>query len=379
MKKFLIKKYEGVYVYQIILTFIFVAIFGTILIHFINHAIDKELFDDNKEIVLSRNDIDIVSDNLNNISNNSWNEVYNGSTLKDIYRNNYIKNVSNITSNLELGNIVYEYIGSIGDKFYSIKYNENKWFIFNKVDNTSDTDFYIVDNNMNYLKVSTTVTNNIVNYSNLKEYSYNGFDFYYDSVKSILYGYKLILNDKDINYYLSIKIDKIKVSDSKLNNFMNKFSKNISITNLEDINKTGVKLPSSLEKVNITDNFMFDFVSEVTIKDWYNDLNNNCIVIDLIDNDSKIKYNLVESISNLDTYKNKKGYLLYNSFGTNIYLKYNHKKYKKFNTTEGGINGIVFNIDDRMYDISFDEQEYDSQKELNNILSNMKSFIITSS
>ena len=378
MKKLLITKYEGVYIYQIVLAFLAIALVGTVLIHFINHAIDKDLFNDNKEIVLNRNEFDIITDNLNNISTNSWEEIYKGSSLKDIYRNNYIKYISNITSDLELGNISYEYVGSIGEKFYSIKYNENKWFIFNKLNSGVDTEFYIVDNNMEYHLVKTSITNNIIDNKNLKEYSYNGFDFFYDNSVNTLYGYKLILKDNDINYYLSITINDIKLSDSRLNNFMNKLGKNIKITNLEDISKTGIVLPNSLEKVSITDNFMYDFKTDVIVKDWYCNLNDNSIVIDLIKPESKIKYNIVETISNMDSYKNTKGYLLYNYFGNNIYLKYNHKKYKKFNTTEGGITGIVFNVEDRMYNITFDEQEYKSQKELNNILSDMKSFIITS-
>ena len=34
MKKLLISKYEGVYVYEIVLAFIAIALIGTILIHF---------------------------------------------------------------------------------------------------------------------------------------------------------------------------------------------------------------------------------------------------------------------------------------------------------------------------------------------------------
>ena len=78
------------------------------------------------------------------------------------------------------------------------------------------------------------------------------------------------------------------------------------------------------------------------------------------------------------TYKTN-GYRLYNYFGNNIYLKYNAKKHKKFNTSEGGINGIVIYLDNRVYDITFNEEEYKNQKELNSILDDMKSFIITNS
>ena len=378
MKKLLISKYEGVYVYEIVLAFIAIALIGTILIHFINHAIDKDLFNDNKEIVLNRNEFDIITDNLNNISSNSWNETYNGSSLRDIYRNNYIKYISNITSDLELGNITFEYNGSIGEKYYRIKYNENKWFIFNKLVDSTDTDFYIVDNNMDYHLVKTTITNEYNTNKNYKEYTYNGYDFFYDSANNTLYGYKYITKDNDYNYYLSININNLKLSDSKLNSFMNKFSKNITITNLDNITKTGFTLPNTLEKVSITDNFMFDFKTDVTVKEWYNNLSNNSINIYLVTNESKTIYNIEETISNIDSFKNEKGYLLYNYFGNNIYLKYNHKKYKKFNTTEGGITGIVFNIENRIYNITFAEKEYKSQKELNNILNDMKTFIIAS-
>ena len=380
MKKLLNSKYEGVYVYQIVLAFICVMVVGTLLIYSINRVIDNDLFNENREIVLNRDEFDIITDNINNISITSWNESYKNTSLRDIYRNNYIKYISNITSNLELGNITFDYNGSIGDKFFTIKYNENKWFVFNKVDTGLDTSFYIVDNNMDYHIVNTSITKDIKRYDNLKQYTYNGYSFYYDPISFNLYGNKLILNDKDINYYLSIEIPNLKLSDKKLEKFLNKLSKNIKIINHDNVYKTGISLPTNLERVNITDTFMYDFMTDVTIKDWYNNLGNNSIVIDLITNESKTKYNIEETIStNTEIYKNTKGYLLYNYFGNNIYLKYNHKKYKKFNTTEGGINGIVFSIEDRMYNITFDEKEYKSQKELNSILNDMKTFIITAS
>ena len=131
MRKLLTSKYEGVYVYQIILAFLFLVLVGILMIFSIDNIIEKDMYAVNNEYTLDRSGLDIVSTDLNNISRESWNDKYKGISLRDNYRNNYIKKVSNITSNLELGNVVYEYTGSIGDNYYNIRLNDNRWFLFN--------------------------------------------------------------------------------------------------------------------------------------------------------------------------------------------------------------------------------------------------------
>ena len=386
MKKLLISKYEGVYGYQILITFAFlIAIAGLILFNFDN-ILDNNLYASTNEVVLNRTELDIVSENLNNISSESWNELYKSNTLRDIYRNNYIKYISNITSDLELGNVVYNYNGTIGDKYYNLTLNENKWFLFNNFNNDSNVSFYIVDNNMNFYLVSLDITHDIRIINNLDEvnfYNIDNYYFYYDPSNGNLYGHKYILNDKDINYYLTININNLKISDKNMNYFLNNFAKNINVSNIDSLDYKGFKLPNNLEHISVTDNFMFDFKTDVTITNWYNKLDNNSIIINLINNTSKKKYTIEETIvDNVDSIivnKGINGYQLYNYYGNKIYLKYNLKKYKKFNTTEGGINGIIIYLDNRMYNITFDEKEFKSQEDLNNILNDMKSFIISNS
>jgi hypothetical protein len=236
---------------------------------------------------------------------------------------------------------------------------------------------------MSFYLVNLDITNDIKIFNNLdviKFYNIDNFYFYYDPSTGNLYGHKYILNEKDINYYLTININNIKLSDDKLNVFLNNFTKNINVSNIDTLDYKGFKLPNNLEHVSITNNFMFDFKTNVSITNWYNKLDNNSININLINNVSKNKYNIEETVvDNIDSLKNKgsNGYHIYNYFGNNIYLKYNSKKYKKFNTTEGGINGIIIYLDNRMYNITFDEKEFKSQEELNNILNDMKSFIIS--
>ena len=157
-----------------------------------------------------------------------------------------------------------------------------------------------------------------------------------------------------------------------MNNFLTKLSKNIKISNIDSIDFKGFKLPTSLEHISINNNFMFDFKTDVSIIKWYNDLSKGSINISLINNISKRKYNIEETIvDNIDSIivnKGSNGYLKYNYYGNNIYLKYNLKKHKKFNTTEGAINGIIIYLDNRMYNITFDEVSFKTQDELNNIL-----------
>ena len=386
MKKLLISKYEGVYVYQIVITFVFLLAIALLILFNFDNILNNDLYASTNEVELDRSELDIISDNLNNISSSSWNELYKSNTLRDIYRNNYIKYVSNITSDLELGNIVYNYNGSIGDKYYNLTLNEDKWFIFNNFNNDSNVEFYIVDNNMNYYLVTLNVTHNINLLDNSHEvtsYKIDNFYYSYDKTSGHLYGYKYILKEKDINYYLTININNIKLSDNNMNNFLTKLSKNIKISNIDSIDFKGFKLPTSLEHISINNNFMFDFKTDVSIIKWYNDLSKGSINISLINNISKRKYNIEETIvDNIDSIivnKGSNGYLKYNYYGNNIYLKYNLKKHKKFNTTEGAINGIIIYLDNRMYNITFDEVSFKTQDELNNILNDMKSFIITNS
>ena len=54
-----------------------------------------------------------------------------------------------------------------------------------------------IDNNMNYHLVKTTITNEYNTNKNYKEYTYNGYDFFYDSTNNPLYGYKYITKDND--------------------------------------------------------------------------------------------------------------------------------------------------------------------------------------
>ena len=386
MKKLLTNKYEGVYGYQIIITFAFLLSIVFLIIFNFDNIIDNNLYAQSNEILLDRNELNIVTDNINNISSTSWNELYKSNTLRDIYRNNYIKYVSNVTSNLELGNVVYDFNGSIGEKYYNLTLNENKWFLFNSFNNNSNISFYIIDNNMNFYLVNLDITNNINvlnNNDNIQTYEFNNYTFYYNSSNGNIYGYRYVLNDKDINYYLTININNIKLSDNNMNVFLTNLTKNISISVVDSIDYIGFKLPNNLEHVSITDNFMFDFKTDVTVNNWYNNLDDSSIVVDLINKNSKKKYNIKETVSDniesvvVNTKTN--GYRLYNYFGNNIYLKYNAKKHKKFNTSEGGINGIVIYLDNRVYDITFNEEEYKNQKELNSILDDMKSFIITNS
>ena len=386
MKKLLISKYEGVYVYQIVITFVFLLAIALLILFNFDNILNNDLYASTNEVELDRSELDIISDNLNNISSSSWNELYKSNTLRDIYRNNYIKYVSNITSDLELGNIVYNYNGSIGDKYYNLTLNEDKWFIFNNFNNDSNVEFYIVDNNMNYYLVTLNVTHNINILDNSHEvtsYKIDNFYYSYDKTSGYLYGYKYILKEKDINYYLTININNIKLSDNNMNNFLTKLSKNIKISNIDSIDFKGFKLPTSLEHISINNNFMFDFKTDVSIIKWYNDLSKGSINISLINNISKRKYNIEETIvDNIDSIivnKGSNGYLKYNYYSNDIYLKYNLNKHKKFNTTEGAINGIIIYLDNRMYNITFDEVSFKTQEELNNILNDMKSFIITNS
>ena len=67
MKKLLNSKYEGVYVYQIVLAFICVVVVGTLLIYSINRVIDNDLFNENREIVLNRDEFDIITDILSQL------------------------------------------------------------------------------------------------------------------------------------------------------------------------------------------------------------------------------------------------------------------------------------------------------------------------
>ena len=168
-----------------------------------------------------------------------------------------------------------------------------------------------------------------------------------------------------------------------MNNFLTKLSKNIKISNIDSIDFKGFKLPTSLDHISINNNFMFDFKTDVSIIKWYNDLSKGSINISLINNISKRKYNIEETIvDNIDSIivnKGSNGYLKYNYYSNDIYLKYNLKKHKKFNTTDGAINGIIIYLDNRMYNITFDEVSFKTQEELNNILNDMKSFIITNS
>ena len=383
MRKLLTSKYDGVYVYQIVLAFLFLVLVGTLMIFSIDHIIEKDMYGVNNEYTLDRSGLDIVSSDINNISRESWNDKYQGVSLRDNYRNNYIKNISNITSNLELGNVVYEYTGSIGDNYYSIRLNDNRWFLFNRFDNNMNKSFYIVDNNMNFYTVTLNITSMINTYSNLdiiKLYTHDNFYYYHNPINGNLYGYKYMFKANNISYYLTININGIKLTDNRVNKFIVNLSNNIKISILDKLDYKGFKIPNNKEYISINDDFMFNFKDYVTIKNWYNNLDNNSIVIELINDNSNTKYTIEETIvDNVDQVVKKKGILPYNYFGSDIYLTYDTKKYKKFNTTEGGITGIVFNIDDRVYNITFAEKEYKSQKELNNILNDMKTFIITSS
>ena len=88
MKKLLTSKYEGVYVYQIILAFLFLVFMGIALIFGIDNIIEKDLYAANNEYTLDRSGLDIVSSDINNISRESWNDTYKGISLRDNYRNN---------------------------------------------------------------------------------------------------------------------------------------------------------------------------------------------------------------------------------------------------------------------------------------------------
>ncbi len=383
MRKLLTSKYEGVYVYQIILAFLFLVLVGILMIFSIDNIIEKDMYAVNNEYTLDRSGIDIVSTDLNNISRESWNDKYKGISLRDNYRNNYIKKVSNITSNLELGNVVYEYTGSIGDNYYNIRLNDNRWFLFNKFDSNMNKSFYIVDNNMNFYQVSLNITSMINTYSNLdivKLYTHDNFYYYHNPINGDLYGYKYMFKANNISYYLTINVKGIKLTDNRVNKLIVNLSNNIKISILDKLDYKGFKIPNNKEYISINDDFMFNFKDYVSIKNWYNNLENNSIVIELINNNSNTKYTIEETIiDNIDHIVKKKGILLYNYFGTDIYLRYDYKKYKKFNTTEGGINGVILFVDNRMFNISFNNSSFSSQLELNNILSDMSSFLITHS
>lgn len=366
--------------YQILIGLVLLFGLGYFIIFGIDRIMNGLETSGSTTIELDTDDLEVITNNLNYISDSSWNKTIDGKTLKDIYINNYKKYISNITSNLELGNITYEYTGSIGIKYYNIKLNKSKWFLFNNINNKSSNDFYIVDNHMNYHMVSVDITNKVdlyLNDNNIVTYNVNNYEFKYDTSSGNLYGNKYLFTEDDINYYftLLVNIKELKLSYDKLYNFMTDITNNIEISFSNDINSTYVKLPSYLEAIKVFDDLTFDFKSNVSIIDWYNDLDNKSIVIDLIDNKTNIKYKFEERIDFIDSINNK-GLKLYNYYNHDIYLKYNSIKNKKTKQVVESINGIVLSIDDRLYTITFDKIVYKNQTELNNILDALNSFMI---
>ena len=64
MKKLLISKYEGVYVYQIVITFVFLLAIALLILFNFDNILNNDLYASTNEVELDRSELDIISDNF---------------------------------------------------------------------------------------------------------------------------------------------------------------------------------------------------------------------------------------------------------------------------------------------------------------------------
>ena len=317
----------------------------------------------------SVDDLAIITDfskiNKDNYSESSINYYY-----KD-----YKKYISDNNGSLKLDNIEVDLYSNINTSVYRVNLNKNGWFLFNNISNDFNdlNEFYVLDTDLNFHKVNYQINSFIKDYTEdplYENFEIGDFNFFYNKKNDYFYGYKSISDHDDCYFVLSG--EKFRFNTSDYEKLFKEINNNINITIDKTYKTTGLKLSEKYENIKLDDNTSLDLYTNVSIVSLTNGIKSNPNVIDVMSKNTLNTMSIKEINKSIDNYSkgNKKnGYLQYKYKDSKIYLKYNLKDYPDFNYSEGGINGVLIDINGKTLLIQFDKTyTFTEQDELDKVL-----------
>lgn len=317
----------------------------------------------------SVDDLAIITD-FSKINNDNYSE----SSINYYYKD-YKKYISDNDASLKLDNIEVDLYSNINTSVYRVNLNKNGWFLFNNISNDFNdlNEFYVLDTDLNFHKINYQINSFIKDYTEdplYENFEVGDFNFFYNKKNDYFYGYKSISDHDDCYFVLSG--EKFRFNTSDYEKLFKEISNNINITIDKTYKTTGLKLSEKYENIKLDDKTSLDLYTNVSIVSLTNGIKSNPNVIDVMSKNTLNTMSIKEINKSIDSYSkgNKKnGYLQYKYKDSKIYLKYNLKDYPDFNYSEGGINGVLIDINGKTLLIQFDKTyTFTEQDELDKVL-----------